>query len=202
MPIKANTDVFTIREGSTITLDFTSGQSESQFTTVSIPTQLDTLGREVLMIQEVDFDIQGLAYFLGVMARADGSVSQGADQLVNGNITVTLTEVDPNVDPNALLLESPHFIASREVTAISGWTMVVDDNPDTASYSSVAAADHPLFTSAASTLFLTVSGNFQGNDPGTGTAAPAGLRGMVRIMAQRGKADADTYAAIVTGLYA
>ena len=201
MPVKPITDLFTIRESAQIEQNFAQSQSEFIIGTVEIQTQLDTLNREVLLIQEVDFDVAGLPQWLGLMAR-DGGTNTASDFYINGEVNVILTEVDPAVDPNVLALDSPHFIASRHITSMAGLVMDMAENPDTASYSSVAAADHPLFTSASRTLFLTVTGQYQGNDATVGTAAPCTLRGACRIMAQRGKADADTYAAIVTGLYA
>ena len=201
MAVKPTTQVYAIRDSITDSVDFTSGQSGSNLTTVASPTSLDTLNREVLMIQEVDFDISGLGYWAAVMTRTNASVDP-AVAYVQGSLSVFLTEVDPAVDPTALDLASPHFIAARSIVSVGGVFALSDENPDTAAYSSVAFADHPLFTTASDTLYLTVSYSFSGNDPGTHTGANPSFRGSFRTFAQRGKADADTYAAILTGLYA
>lgn len=200
MAIKPTTQVFSIREAGSLSIDFQTGQSDSIMNVQEINTNLDTLGREVLLIQEVDFDINGDSQFGGVMARTSGS-NDASDFFINGGLTVVLTEVDPYVDPNALALDSPHFIASMSITMVGGVYTLTDLNPDTATYNSVAAQDHPLFTSASDTLYLATIANYQGNDPAAGTAGAITIRGAVRVMAQRGKADADTYAAILTGLY-
>ena len=200
MSVKPTTAVFSIRDAAQVAIDFTAGQSSTVIDTTTINTNLDTLNREVLLIQEVDFDLGGITQFMGVMARQNGSINP-TDFFANGSMTVVLTEVDPAVDPNALQLDSPHFIASASVLVNAGAIPVVDLTPDTASYNSQAGADHPLFTSAAETLFLTLLVNYQGNDPAAGTAAPVNTRGLVRVLCQRGKADADTYAAILTGLF-
>lgn len=201
MAVKPTTQVYAIRDSITDSVDFTSGQSGSNLTTVAIPTSLDTLNREVLMIQEVDFDISGLGYWAAVMTRTNASVDP-AVAYVQGSLSVFLTEVDPAVDPTVLDLASPHFIASRSIVSVGGVFTISDDNPDTASYSSVAFADHPLFTTASDTLYLTFTYTYSGNDPGTMTGANPAVRGSFRTFAQRGRADADTYAAILTGLYA
>jgi len=200
MSVKPTTAVFSIREAADQSIDFQAGQSQTVLQTVQINTNLDTLNREVLLIQEVDFDIGGLPYFMAVMARQNGSLDS-TNFFANGSVQVILTEVDPAVDPNSLGLSSPHFIASASVLTNAGAIPVVDLTPDTASYNSQAGADHPLFTTAAETLFLTLVLNYSGNDPAAGTASAPQMRGECRILCQRGKADADTYAAILTGLF-
>lgn len=200
MSVKPTTAIFSIREAADASIDFNAGQSETVLQTVQINTNLDTLNREVLLIQEIDFDIGGLPYFMGVMARNGGSNSP-TDFFANGSIQAILTEVDPAVDPNALGLSSPHFIASASVLVNAGAIPVVDLTPDTATYNSQAGEDHPLFTTASESLFLTLVLQYSGNDPAAGTASPPNMRGSCRILCQRGKADADTYAAILTGLF-
>ena len=135
------------------------------------------------------------------MTRTGASIDP-AVAYVNGSLSIYLTEIDPNIDPTVLLLDSPHFIASQVISSVGGVWTNTDNNPDTGSYSSVAFADHPLFTTASSNLFLTVAFAYDGNDPATMTGAPAKIRGSFRAFAQRGRADDDTYAAILTGLYA
>lgn len=200
MAIKPTTAVFSMRSAASTTADFTIGQSQQTIQTVEINTNLDTLNREVLLIQEIDFDVGGIDQFVGVLGRTAGSANP-TDFFINGGVTVILTEVDPAGDPSALNLDSPHFIASKALSAVAGLMFQVDENPDTASYNSQAGSDHPLFTTAAETLYLSVLTSYQGNDPAAGTASPVNVRGLTRIMAQRGRADADTYAAILTGLF-
>jgi len=200
MAVKPTSETFTIREGASIVVDFQGGQTGGGVETVSIPTNLDTLNREVLQIQEVDFDLQGMSFWAGVMARNNGSVDPAA-VYINGDLYVILTEVDPAIDPNVLSLDSPHFIAGKHLSMIAGLVIQSDDNPDTASFSSVAAQEAPLFTTAAKELFLTVSYGFNGNDNTTPGLNNATIRGVMRTMANRGRADADTYASILTGLF-
>lgn len=199
MSVKPTTAVFHIRGSETIDCDFQN--SPNALATLEIPTNLDTLNREVLLIQEIDFDVAGVAQWVGVLSRNNGS-QDPADAFINGTLSVVLTEVDPAVDPNALLLSSPHFIASKEMSSVSGLMFDTQENPDSASYSSQVGGDHPLFTTASESLFLTVASAVNNNDATAGTAPPVRVRGMARVMCQRGKADADTYAAILTGLFA
>lgn len=200
MAIKPNTAVFTVRDSIKTTIDFAS-QSGTTLEVTAIPTSLDALNREVMMIQEVDFDIVNSNYLSAVMARQGASLDP-AVQYLNGYVAVFLTEVDPRLDNSVLSLSSPHFIAARTVEMVAGVYTISDDNPDTATYSSVAFSEQPLFTTASSEIFLTIASAYQGNDPATFTAAPPILTGNFRAFAQRGRADADTYAAILTGLYA
>lgn len=200
MAVKPTTQVFSIRDGISSEVDFTLGQGRSELITVSIPTQLDTLNREVLMIQEVDFDFAGQEYLAGVVARNGGAIDP-AVSAPTCHLQVYLTEVDPAADPNALLLDSPHFIAGASISIVQG-LLTIDYTPDTGSYSSVAYADHPLFTTASETLYFSFSWTYQGNDPATAPGAQPAVRGLFRSFNQRGRADADTYAAILTGLYA
>lgn len=200
MSVKPTTQVYAVRDSAEVEVGFIA-QSRSFIEVVSIPTMLDTLNREVLMIQEVDFDLYNTAYWNALMTRTNASIDP-AVAYVNGSVSIYLTEIDPNIDPTVLLLDSPHFIASQIISSVGGVFTNIDNNPDTGSYSSVAFADHPLFTTASSNLFLTVAFSYDGNDPTTMTGAPAKIRGAFRAFAQRGRADADTYAAILTGLYA
>jgi len=200
MAVKPTTQVFSVRDGISTNVDLTLGQGFSELETVSIPTQLDTLNREVLMIQEVDFDIAGMEYLAGAIARTNGAIDP-AVSAPTCRVDVFLTEVDPAVDPSALQLASPHFIAGASVSIIQG-LLTVDYTPDTGSYGSVAFADHPLFTTASENLFFSFGYTYQGNDPSTAPPAKPAVRGMFRTFNQRGRADADTYAAILTGLYA
>tara|TARA_B100001287_G_C22652906_1_gene516128 strand:- start:881 stop:1483 length:603 start_codon:yes stop_codon:yes gene_type:complete len=200
MSVKPTTDVYAVRDQVRIEVPFIA-QSQSQIEVVSIPTMLDTLNREVLMIQEVDFDILGIAYWAAVQLRTNAAIDP-AVAYNDGSINLYLTEVDPNIDPSVLSLSSPHFIASARVDSVAGVYTEVDYNPDTGSYQSVAFSNHPLFTTASANLFLTIAFSYQGNDPSTMTGAAPLIAGDFRAFCQRGVADADTYAAILTGLYA
>ena len=200
MSVKPTTQVYAVRDSKEIEVPF-QAQSRTLIETISIPTMLDTLNREVLMIQEVDFDIYNIAQWAGYMSRNNGSIDPNVAYL-NGTLSVFLTEVDPAIDPTVLSLASPHFIASQIISSVAGVYTSVDNNPDTGSYSSVAFADHPLFTTASSNLFLSVGFSYEGNDPATMTGPSAKIAGNFRAFCQRGRADADTYAAILTGLYA
>ena len=199
MSVKPTTAVFHIRGSETIDCDFQN--NPSALATIEIPTNLDTINREVLLIQEIDFDIYGVAQWVGVLSRTNGS-QDPADAFINGTLSLVLTETDPAVDPSVLDLANPHFIASKEMSSVAGLMFDVQENPDSASYSSQVGGDHPLFTTASDTLFLTVASTVSNNDATAGTAAPVRVRGSARLMCQRGKADADTYAAILTGLFA
>lgn len=198
MAIKRTSEVFTIREGVTDSVDLAAGQSGASIETVKIPTNLDSLSREVLQIQEVDFDLNGLAFLAGVMSRTGGSIDPNA-LYVNADIQVILTEVDPATEPGALNLDSPHFIAGKQYAMVNGLVVTEDSNPDTASFNSVASSEAPLYTTAAGDLYLTLAIAFNGNQPASGQSVS--LRGLTRVMATRGKADADTYASILTNLF-
>lgn len=199
MSVKATSDIFKIREGVTQTIEMGgSNQSASLINTVKIPTNLDTLGREVLEIQEMDFDFAGIGFLCGIMGRQGASLDPAA-LTVNCDLDIVLTEVDPAVDPSSLELVSPHFIGGRKLVIMGGLVQVEDTNPDTASFNSVASSKSPIFTTASSDLYISVLSTFNGNNPATG--GNVNIRGSARIMANRGKSDADTYAAILTGLY-
>ena len=201
MALKPTTQVFTMREGVSQQIPFDASSTGAGFETVRMNTNLDTLNREVLLIQEVDFDLLGISYWAGVQSRINASVDENV-QWLNSALDIILTEVDPAVDPNALQLDSPHFIASRSIQTVAGLWGQSTENPDTASYTSQAGKNHALFTTASDSLYLTFAYGFNGNNSATMSGANPTVRGLSRIMCQRAKADADTYAAILTGLYA
>ena len=200
MALKPTTQVFTMREGISQQIPFDASATGSGMETVSMNTNLDTLNREVLLIQEVDFDLIGLSYWAGVQSRIDASIDENV-QWLNSSLEIFLTEVDPATDPNALMLDSPHFIASRSIQTVAGLWGQSTENPDTASYTSQAGKNHALFTTASDQLYLTFGYTFNGNNNATMSGANPTVRGLSRIMCQRAKADGDTYAAILTGLF-
>lgn len=138
------------------------------YTQEEIQVNLDSLNREILIIMSVDIDT-GEPFFV------DGT---------NTNVTASLTKTSQT---NTLAISNPACVAnvskSIRVSATPGSGVYIQENlpilDHTGEYHSILATDN---------LFLGIEGT--GN-----TSARAGH---VLIKARRARADADTYAALVT----
>ena len=139
--------------------------------TTTINLNLDSLSREILVIQYVDIDVS-----IGDLVPATRTQS---------NCSLT------NTDIGVAGLSNPQTIATANYTIESaGGGEVVSFSNAEPRYAQLQ--DAPLFVSATDNLFLSVTGN---------NNAATLIRGQCRIFARRAVADADTYAAILTAQF-
>ena len=139
-------------------------------TTQTINLNLDSLSREILVIQYVDIDVTLPDLNAGVRTTMQCSLN------------------DSNVGVAGL--------GNRQVIAVAS-NSIVYDGIAAVSFSNSEPrnsqqGDVPLFVSATDDLFFSVVGS--------GNLAAAGLA-QCRIFARRARADADTYAAILTSQF-
>jgi len=139
--------------------------------TQTINLNLDSLSREILVIQYVDIDVSLPDLQPGVRT------------------TVSCSLNDSNVGVAGLSNRQAIAVASNAII-FDGVAAVGFSNAEPR-YAQMAA-DIPLFVSATDDLFLSVVG--------AGNLAAQGLA-QVRIFARRARADADTYAAILTSQF-
>lgn len=184
MGFKTTTDIFVLR-GET-NLDITGGSGED-YTTIS--TNLDTLNREVLLVWEVDI-------------QAGAFPQNAADALANSNALEHLAVNDSvQAEQAVLFLNDVNYIAGKDTVYIGsnsagqGSYFVVQEskNPDSRDFPS--RDKHPLAIITENEIFLRSGFSSSATFVTTDT-----YQARFRIMAQRAKADADTYAALVTGL--
>lgn len=154
--------------------------------TAEIDTSLDTLNREVLLIWEVD--IQG------------GQFPQEAVTGIANSAGVENLSIHDAVQTGAgaLNLNDTDYIAGINTVFFGGGGNQMlgvqeSKNPDSREFSSRDRI--PLAIITDSTIILR-----SGFSSSVGFATSDSYQARFRIMAQRAKADADTYAALVTGL--
>ena len=171
MAYKYTSDVFQISANATET-----APNGGAFTTINL--NLDSLSREILVIQYVDLDINEPDLVAGARTSMDASLNNAG------------TSVGGLSNPDVIVAARTVVLAGSGAGGggIEGATSFQNNEPKIAN----SAEDIPLFVSATDDLFLAVQGS--GN---------TGRLGQVqcRIFARRAKADADTYAAILTSQY-
>lgn len=179
MGYKTTTDIFVLRGETDATITGDSGAA-----TATIETSLDTLNREVLLIWEVD--IQG-----GQFPEA------GLNAVVSSAVPASISIHDSvQTEAGSLNLNDTNYIAGSNTVwfgFVNSLAVQEAKNPDSRSFPSrdmhplAIVTDSQLIcrTGFTSDLTLATSDTYQAK---------------FRIMAQRAKADADTYAALVTGL--
>ena len=140
--------------------------------TTTINQNLDSLSREILVIQYVDMDFAG------------------APDLVAGVTTILRASLN-NSDVGAGGLANSQVIATSRQTIVFDGVAAVSFS-DAEPRNGNAAADQALFVSATDDLFLSVVGS--GNVAALGNV-------QCRIFARRAVATADTYAAILTSQF-
>jgi len=167
MAFKYTSDTFQISANTT-------ESAVNTLTTTTINMNLDSLSREILVIQYVDMDFPT------------------PPDLVAG-VTSTFRASLNNADVGAVGLSDNQAIAvsAQNIIGAAGLTSAVSFQ-NTEPANGMQAADIPLFVSATDDLFLSVKGT--GN-----IAALAQIQ--CRIFARRARADADTYAAILTSQF-
>lgn len=139
-------------------------------TTTTINLNLDSLSREVLVIQYVDLDCN----YPDLVA--------GVDTFIQCSLN------DQNIGVSGL--SNSQAIAAAENTIVTDATQSVSFQNSEPRYAQMQ--DAPIFITATDDLFLSVKGT--GNTGALGKA-------QVRIFARRARADADTYAAILTSQF-
>ena len=142
-------------------------------TQTTINLNLDSLSREILVISMVDLDIT-------------------APELIAGQRTALNVSLNDNSTTGAGGLGTPAVIATanKTVLADAGAAMAVSFENQEPKFAQMS--DNPLFISATDDLFLAIQGANNGGIVGQGQA---------RIFARRARADADTYAAILTAQF-
>jgi len=142
-------------------------------TTTTINLNLDSLSREILVIQMVDLDVTAPELIAGqrtqINATLGDSSAVGAAGLSVGQTIAT---------------------SNKTIVADAGAAMAVGFDNQEPKFAQMS--DTPLFVSATDNLFLSVQGANNGGVVG---------QGQCRIFARRARADADTYAAILTSQF-
>lgn len=191
MGYKTTTDPFAMRTRLELQLPTTAGSVGNNLNAVTIDSHLDTLNREVLIIHEVDFDVIGATNLVGnIFTNAAGNPNSSwwAHATVQTGSKVT------SIDDVGTLKDSKTIATS----IIEPYALNMDANPDTATFASTGV-EQPLAIVADPDV--TLAGFLQWY----GVAAAPGSNQLlavdVRIIASRARADADTYAAILTGAF-
>lgn len=156
--------------------------------TATIDTSLDTLAREVLLVWEVDIAHGGFP-------------TNAVDSLCLNAANLESLSIHDNVQTGtaATQLNDPEYIAGQNVVYAGGFhpnpTLAIQENknPDSTDFPSRDRMPLAIITDSeivcrsgfSSSIAFATSDTYQAR---------------FRIMAQRAKADADTYAALVTGL--
>lgn len=142
-------------------------------TTTTINLNLDSLSREILVIQMVDIDLSPPGLVPGFKTQMNCSLNDsnlGVGGLSSGQVIAT---------------------ANSTIIADAGAGAAVNfENAEPRN--AMGDTEVPLFVSATDDLFLSIQG--------ANNVAAVGL-GQVRIFARRARADADTYAAILTSQF-
>ena len=140
------------------------------FEQTTINLNLDSLSREILVIQYCDLNVFPADLVAGFATTSTANLS-------DGSLTSTSTLANARV-----------IAVATNVVEYDGVAAVVSSNaePVFGNY-----GESPLFITATDDLFLSVLGN------GNAQAKSA----QVRIWARRARADADTYAAILTSQF-
>jgi len=138
--------------------------------TTTINLNLDSLSREILVIQYVDLDVTTPDLVAGQDTKMQVSLNDaniGLQGLSNGQVIATAS--------NTIVADAASAVSFQNAEP---------------RYAQMA--DAPIFVSATDNLFLSVKGS--------ANTAALGLA-QCRIYARRARADADTYAAILTSQF-
>lgn len=143
----------------------------------TINVSLDSLSREVLVIMYVDLDL------------SEPDLVAGAKSFVNGTLRDNAGGVAGLSEPRVIVTAKNTVLAGSGAGAggIEGATSFQNVEPKVANM-----VDAPLYVTATDDLYLAVASGGGGASVGQCQA---------RIFARRAKADADTYAAILTSQY-
>jgi len=187
MGYKTTTDPFVLR-ASTAAVVSPTDTSGANYATID--TSLDTLNREVLLIWEVDIQVDGLPNNLfGSLVVADPANSMSIDHSV-------VTQQDFfDLSDHEYVAGASETINSRATATGNVYNHQMSRNPD--SREMVSRDKVPLAIITASEIFCRTGFSI---NTALGQASDGIVGANFRIHAQRAKADADTYAALVTGL--
>ncbi len=140
------------------------------FEQTTINLNLDSLSREILIIQYCDLNVSP------------------ADLVAGFATTSTANLSDASLTSTSVLSNSRVIAVATDVVEYDGVAAVSTSNAEPV-FGNFGEA--PLYITATDDLFLSVKGN--------GNAQAKGAQ--VRIWARRARADADTYAAILTSQF-
>lgn len=185
MGYKMTTDPFVLRGQTDLTIT-----GDSAGASATIDTSLDTLNREVLIIHEVDIQHGNLPRF-------------AMDGLTNGTQMESISIADSVATEEGFFSLNDHeYVAGADIQYVArgahgggsaAFVLTLDKNPDSRDQASKDSV--PLAIVTSSELFLRSGFNSTVTLSTTDT-----YQAKFRIICQRAKADADTYAALVTGL--
>ena len=165
MGYKWTSETFTIREAVT-------ESAPNTFTESTVNLNLDSLSREILVIQRADLDT----------AYPDG---------VPGTYTATYMSLANTTQTSVINIDDADCIAAANAVIVSGApgdsVAFQEQMPE-----SVNLSDQPLFIVATDNLYLGILGAGNAN----------AKSGYMVLHARRAKADASTYAAILTSQFA
>lgn len=183
MAYKTTSDIYALRASNTLEIGAGSAGGAS---TTTIETNLDSLNREILLVWEVDFWPATLGTQVANVAAAASTES------FNYSLQI-------NKDTGFFSLADVEFIASRDDQIVKAGALpqvlyIKDLRPDSKEFASTAAMDSPLAIVVGNKIYFRQS---HSNDLSTVTADT--LVATCRMMVQRAKADADTYAALLQG---
>lgn len=182
MGYKTTTDPFVLRGETSMTITGT-GASD----TANIDTSLDTLNREVLLIWEVDIE-RGSIPVLAMDGVANSA--SAADLRIHDSVQTTTNAANLN---DSDYIAGVHFEAFSTAGPTGPMIVTENRNPDSREFSSRDRIPLAIVTDSTIVVRSGFSSNITHATSDTYSAK-------FRVMAQRAKADADTYAALVTGL--
>jgi hypothetical protein len=164
MSYKWTSETFTIRSLVTET-------APNTFTEVAINLNLDSLSREILVIERVDID----------SASPDG---------VPGTLTSVSTSLANATQTGVININNPDCISSTQKEIVSGG---IGDSVAFSEHApeAVNMSDSPLYIVATDNLFFGIAGLNNGN----------AKNATMVVHARRAKADAGTYSAILTSQF-
>ena len=165
MGYKWTSETFTIREAIT-------ESAANTFTEGTVNLNLDSLSREILVIQRVDLDVS----YPDAVA---GTYTSTQMSLANSEQTAII-----NIDDSDCIASANAVIVSANPTSAVAFQ---EQMPE-----SINASEHPLFIVATDNLYLGIKGLNNTN----------AKSGYMVLHARRAKADASTYSAILTSQFA
>lgn len=183
MAYKPTSEIYALRSQSVFAVN---NSSTSASAGTEIETNLDTLNREVLLIWEIDINPPTLGTQVG-------DCVAGGVAIESFTYHCAITKED-----EPLQLDDAGYIGGYRANIINqgpaGCIFNSDWNPDTRAFVSNSGKNSPLAIVTGGNLYLR-----QGYDRDTTQKTADSLTSNVRMMVQRAKADADTYAALLTG---
>lgn len=191
MGYKTTTDPFSMRTRLELTVPTTASPTSNNLNAVTIDAHLDTLNREVLIIHEVDFDVIGSTNLVNNVFTS-GAGNPGSAWWVHA--TVQTGSKVTNINDVGTLRDAKTIATS----IIEPYALNMDSNPDTATFASTGV-EQPLAIVADPDV--TLAGFIQWYALNAPPSSDEVLAVDVRILASRARADADTYAAILTGAF-